>query len=431
MTRRMRRVLVISVAAWGAAVLVPGSASAAKGPCVAGKKRPICHFWTGRVTFVADGDTLDVNITGDGTSRSRRVRITGINAMEQTVYSINPKKRKGQCHSLQATSRLEALTLRRRVRLAAQRPSSRAGNRIRRSIAVKRDGRWTDVGQILVDEGHALWLPNKKEWARNANYSRGTQIAAAAGLRLWDTDYCRHGPHQSAELKMWVNWDADGSDRPRYRGEWAKIKNTSTSDIPVGGWWFRDSHHRLLRFPAGALIPARGTLTVVIGRRPRGDGNRATRFYWAQRKPVFDNAGSRRRLGDGGYLFDRHGDLRAWMMYPCRVACSDPLRGRISMSAHPGDPEKIFVRNTGTDSVDLEGYVVENYPYLYSLRAGATVDPGETLSLVVKGSPRNNSRLVRYWGKRRYILNDDGDRVLVRTHTNIRIACHAWGRRRC
>ena len=27
---------------------------------------PLCTFWTGKVTFVADGDTIDVDIAGDG-----------------------------------------------------------------------------------------------------------------------------------------------------------------------------------------------------------------------------------------------------------------------------------------------------------------------------------------------------------------------------
>ena len=32
-------------------------------------------------------------------------------------------------------------------------------------------------------------------------------------------------------------------------------------------------------------------------------------------RPIFENVKRRRGIGDGGYLFDRHGDLRAWRMY--------------------------------------------------------------------------------------------------------------------
>ena len=38
-------------------------------------------------------------------------------------------------------------------------------------MAVRIDGRWRDVGAIMLAEGHALWLPNRTEWAWNAGYS--------------------------------------------------------------------------------------------------------------------------------------------------------------------------------------------------------------------------------------------------------------------
>ncbi len=384
------------------------------------------------MTFVADGDTLDVNVFGDGKSKPIRVRTTGINAMEQTRYSRNPDQRRGFCHSLEATARLEQLINRSndRVRLSAQHPSSHSGHRKRRSVAVRIGGEWVDTGQILIDEGHALHLANHREWAHNANYSRGAQRAAASDLRLWDDDYCGSGPDQGAQLKMWVNWDADGSDRPRYNGEWAKVKNFGSSDVSVAGWWFRDSHTRLLKLPRGAVIPAGRSLTVFIGPRPAGDNNRQTHFYWREGSAVFDNAGSR-GVGDGGYLFDRQGDLRVWMMYPCRVSCGDSLKGRISVNAHPRTPEKVFLKNTSGASVDLEGYVVDNYPYVYSLGANTVLAAGERLRLNVKGSSRYDTRLVRHWGKPTYILNDGGDRVALRTQSNILIDCYSWGGKRC
>ena len=40
----------------------------------------------GKVVFVDDGDTIDVDLQGDGTSRPVRVRFIGIQAMEQTSY---------------------------------------------------------------------------------------------------------------------------------------------------------------------------------------------------------------------------------------------------------------------------------------------------------------------------------------------------------
>jgi hypothetical protein len=38
-------------------------------------------------------------------------------------------------------------------------------------------------------------------------------------------------------------------------------------------------------------------------------------FFWGQDSPPFEND------GDGGFPFNRQGDLRAWDIYSCRVGC--------------------------------------------------------------------------------------------------------------
>src|ERR1044072_6046812 len=72
--------------------------------------------WHGRVTSFDDGDTIKVEIAGDGTKVAKRVRITGIQAMEQSVYSNTPSKRRGECHALEATARLGEVIRRRHRR---------------------------------------------------------------------------------------------------------------------------------------------------------------------------------------------------------------------------------------------------------------------------------------------------------------------------
>jgi endonuclease YncB( thermonuclease family) len=422
----MRLVWLLVPAAMLACVFTASADARSRGPCIPGQARPICYHWKGVVTHVADGDTFDVRVRGAG---QFRVRVASINAMELTHYSTDPSQRRGECHAVTATNRLENLIGGRRVRLSAQDPASSSGNRKRRSVAIWMGGKWTDVGQILINEGHAFFLAGSSEWAHNRHYSRGAQVAARNGANLWDTDYCGSGPEDGARLRMWVNWDADGSDSPRKRGEWARIKNVGSSDVSIGGWWFRDSSLRRYRFPAGAVIPAGRSIRVIVGRRPSWDSDRQTRFYWPQSSSVFENVSSR-GLGDGGYLFDSQGDLRLWMMYPCRISCGDFLKGKVTVRAHPRAPEKVYVRNVSGVDVNLEGYVVENDPYIWNGPAGTVLHPGEVLTLIVWKS-RPDSRLLRYWGKGKYILNDGGDRVLVRTQRNIRIHCHAWGGWRC
>src|SRR3712207_862214 len=103
------------------ALLWPAAADARRGPCIPGTKAPLCNVEMGKVTFIDDGDTLDVRL--NGSRKLIRVRVTGINAMEQSVYSRDPRKRRGECHALEATARLDRLVKRgkRRVRVTAQR----------------------------------------------------------------------------------------------------------------------------------------------------------------------------------------------------------------------------------------------------------------------------------------------------------------------
>ena len=170
---------------------------------------------------------------------------------------------------------------------------------------------------------------------------------------------------------------------------------------------------------------------LFVGKRPSRDANTTTHFYWGRESATFDNVAPRIGMGDGGYLFDPQNDLRARMIYPCRHACADPLRGKVSISARPSSPEEVDVRNSSATSVDLEGYTVASYPYVYSFGANTVLAPGETLRLHVVGPRRADTALDRYWGKKSSILNNAGDYVRLRTATNISIDCDAWGSVRC
>ncbi len=229
---------------------------------------------------------------------------------------------------------------------------------------------------------------------------------------------------------MWVNWDADGSETENLNGEWVRIKNEGATDLSIAGWWFRDSFLDRYFFPVGAAVPAGRAITLYVGSRPASDTNTTTHFYWRRTHAVFDNAG-RRGMGDGGYLFDPQGDLRLSMMYPCRYSCSDLLKGKIALTARPRAPEEVEVQNVSTSSMDLEGYVLENPPYVYSFGPNTVLDPGETMQLVVLGSPSTDTALIKHWGKQSYILNDSGDLTRLRTQTNITIVCYAWGSFSC
>src|SRR4051794_6484254 len=137
----MRRLALLLVC--GLVLVVAPAAEARSGSCLLPGVTVKCSIWTGKVVFIADGDTVYVDLAHDGSNRVVTVRFTGINAMEQTVYSAHPAERRGFCHAVQATDRLEQLIRAGggRVRLAALDASSASRKRWRRAVAVKIGGR--------------------------------------------------------------------------------------------------------------------------------------------------------------------------------------------------------------------------------------------------------------------------------------------------
>jgi endonuclease YncB( thermonuclease family) len=414
--------------ATAALLAAPAAASAARtGACIPGQARPICVIWTGKVTFVGDGDTIFVRIKGVGV---RSVRISGIQAMEQTRYAAHAKDRRGECHALEATAYLARLIKRAhgRVRLAAQDPHSTSRGRLRRSVAVRFHGRWVDLGRAQIAHGHALWLPNPVEYAWNGEYSRLAERTAAKRINLWNPDYCGAGP--PASVRLWVNWDAEGVDRANVDGEWVRIKNLDpTNPLPLGGWWVRDSDLRRYRLPPGTTVPAGGTITVHVG---RGE-NTPSDLFWGLRKPAFDNVtDDDLQIGDGGYLFDPQGDLRAYMIYPCRASCGDPLKGKLDVRAAPKRrDEYVTVRNVSDVPLDLEGYQLRSRFHSYDFGPESVLQPAESLTLYVEGSPSEDTALVKHWGFDEPILRNEGDEVAVRTFSDITLTCYSWGDGSC
>jgi endonuclease YncB( thermonuclease family) len=81
-----------------AALAFAPAAQARVGSCLAPGAKILCTVWTGKVTYIGDGDTIYVDVKGDRTSKTLHVRMTGLNATEQSVYSMTPSRRRGECH---------------------------------------------------------------------------------------------------------------------------------------------------------------------------------------------------------------------------------------------------------------------------------------------------------------------------------------------
>jgi len=420
----------VSVAAPAAQAKPP-----AGGKCRMDGTGPNCKFWYGKVSFVADGDTFDFDVDGDGSRRLSRIRVTGINAMEHSVYSRDPKRRRGACHALAATARLEQLirASRWRVRLAAQHASSRTGKRLRRQVSVKIGGRWTDAGAILMAEGHTLWLPNGKEWAWNRQYAALAQQAASQRLRLYNPAACRVGPQQDVPIQVWANWDSDGPDGRDLNDEWIKVKNLSAQPLDLSGWRVRDSFLRKYIFKRGTTVAPGRSIYVHSGRGQ----DRPEHKYWRLQGTAFENVShDARATGDGAYLYDPHGDLRASFIYPCIGPCeADPAIGAIKLHVQPKKPESMTLTNVGASPIDLEGYVLKVhqgsvFSHVFNFAAGTIISPGERLT-VWAARRATTSRLELSWQKPGYMLRDSGNAVDLRNLNDVLIDCYAWGSGRC
>jgi endonuclease YncB( thermonuclease family) len=424
--RTKRRLALPLVVFSGLALAAAPSADAARGPCVSGQSQPKCNIRQGKVTRVVDGDTVKAKIKkGKSFAKPKSVSLVGVQAMELAVTSPRANRR-GDCHALEATERLEALVLGRKVRLSARNPNS--GRVLLRAIAFKKGGNWQDVGSILAAQGHALWDPHASEWAWNKTYARLSQFAANAGDGIFDTDACGAGPAPGAALRLKVKWDAEGVDGQNVNGEFIRVTNTGATPVPLGGWWARDSAIRRFTFPAGTVVPANGSIVLRIGQGANQGGS----FFWRQGGPVFENvvAGSK-GIGDGGYLFDPQGDLRAWQVYPCSVGCTEPLNGKVTIDAQPQTPESITITNTSAGPVDLAEYEVESSPYFYEFARGTVLPPGGSIQIATRGNPASDTQFSKGWGLSQDVLANGRDVVTLRNPLGAPVVCDAWGGETC
>ena len=389
---------------------------------------PTCQVWTGRVKSINDGDTIGVDIDGDGSHRQYQIRFTGIQAMEETRYSQDVAKLRGQCHAVAAAVLVHRLVSlgHHRVRLTSQHPRSDSLGRLFRYLAVEIGGRWQDIGQAEMARGLTLWMNQPDDPLWNATYNELGQEAAQRHIGMFDTTTCGSGPAQDIPLKTWVMSDPPGPDTPS--GEWVKVENLDPSrSIDLGHWWIRDSGLRRFTLPAGTRLGPGATLTLHVGPGSSGGSD----FYWGLRQTIFENSATGRGDGDGAYVFDPQGDLRAWSIYPCLVACVDPNQGALRVVAHPRGAEYAQVTNTSSQPIALYGYELFFGGGDYAFPEGTVLPAGQTLTVYIQGSPSSDGPRAQYAGIRGPYLPDSGGEVVLRNFEETVLSCSAWGSGGC
>lgn len=376
------------------------------------------------VTRIVDGDTFLANVPGTGTVR---VRLLGIQAPES-----------GTCNSRPSRQSLRDLVLDQQVRLSSDDPSS-IGKELRplRFAEVYTDNGWLDVGGEQLRRGHALWLPKAREPRNNNAYQLAVREAMANHAHLWDPTFCGAGPDQAAVLRMWVESNPPGPDRHNLNGEWIRIHNAGTTAVDLTNWKLRDSSlNQRLKFAAGSVVAPGETMRVHVG---SGEDEPLVR-YWGLSKPLFTDA---RRIGgqwigDGAYLKDTHGDIRASFMYPCVGECADALLRRAAVTAVSYDPpgdadwangESITISNTSGRRISLYGYQLRAGAHVYDFPDDSVIPARESLTLYIGRGQETATQ--KHWGYDTEILDDTDGTVVLRTYDRIRISCWAWGTAVC
>ena len=148
-------------------------------------------------------------------------------------------------------------------------------------------------------------------------------------------------------------------------------------------------------------------------------------FYWGLGFPTFQN------IGDGAYVFDPRGDLRAYMIFPCVVACSDPNQGKLELSAQLRGHQYIQIQNVSSGSVNLYGYELRSPGWPYDFGPNSVLQPGQTMRVDLDGAQAQDTQLDRHWGTPYPHLHRGGEAVRVNTFNGITIACDAWGGASC
>jgi micrococcal nuclease len=160
--------------------------------------------YTGKVTRVVDGDTIDVRLTS---GKRERVRLIGIDT---------PELRPAECYATEAKSRATALALGKTVRLRGD-PTQDTRDRYRRLLAYVSLANGTDVGRTLLAGGFAKVYVFERNFVRLSTYRTAETAAKSAQRGMWVA--CAQPeaePEPVAEPACSDGADNDGDGRADY-----------------------------------------------------------------------------------------------------------------------------------------------------------------------------------------------------------------------
>jgi micrococcal nuclease len=394
-------------------------------------------YWSGTVTSVNDGDTVYVDIAGDGKG-PQPIRNANIQATEMHGAGDRP-----ECHAADAMNYMKRLApVGNHVRLSAYSASSTSGvdpsglTRLLRYVEVTNSaGNYVDAQLRMIQQGLVMAGADATENAHYQQYAVEMQKAMANHVGLFNTNKCGVGPEAGAAVPIWIHYEADGSDGSAPNMEWMRMQNKSSFDVNLSGWKLRDAGHTWYHgqtyytFPSYAHIAPGHTITIYPGAGTNSAS--AGRYYLnVTQGAFFPNVSDPTQAMPGKqmYLLDPQLDFRGWAVYPCLYSCPKPA-AHIQSVRYTGSDETIdVVVNSGVKSgVDLSGVEVINDGWSRELDPGTILNPGEVLRVYCERVGTEN-RKQQYWHHTGgTMLEDAGDTVELRTDRSVVLSIYKWG----
>jgi len=405
------------------------------------------------VTKVIDGDTIAVRYPDGNTDI---VRLMGADTPE-----VGTSTRADMCGSREASAYTKSLLIAgdRKVTLSTDVAGAMApdGQRILRRISAVRGGVRKDLTSELLKRGLAFFMPNVKQPTNETTYHLHADTAARNKVGIFKGDKCGTAPQWGPRLQLDLQWNND-SARSVVEGrrgdpklqEHVRITNLGPGNIDITGWIIRTGALRAERIDApaagGSRIIAPGeTMTIYQG---KGRDIRLHRYLdyaglmWVDIDPWAP--APQYKGGEGAYLLDPAGDVRAWQMYGCVYSCSStPAKGKLKVSLVDWDmdgadgvghnSEYVKVKNVSGDDVNAGRTVVQIDSFSVELQPQLILKPGEEITVYsgqpwARGhDPRTEYFLSATYGPLSQSSSSDGDRVLLRSYDGRRVHCGFYG----
>lgn len=238
---------------------------------------------TGRVTWIDDGDTIEV----DSDSGELTLRLIGINAPER-----------GECYADRGLDFLIDEVKGRSVQYAEL-----GIDQFGRVLAdVWLENRW--INGELVASGMATAVTPDETHPLGRHLVENEESAFANGIGLWGEAACGDGgqlPAVDFDITQ-SNFNPPGPDDSVLDDEYVTIANLGSEEVDMSGWVLRDesSRNRLI-FDDGTTLAGRESLTISSGC--------STRPSWCGGRSIWNNA------GDLALLLDEDGRVVARLRY--------------------------------------------------------------------------------------------------------------------